>query len=281
MVFQNNKPDHPVTLFLTVDFEVLEDEETGFVFRRKRQKVPTPKKKSTQKKDRNGILFQSFLINALTPTIHSLLEHHIDKAAPHLLADTLMKFVDTILSEKGIMKLTRAPPITKDILSKHDRNMMEIMKEVCNEKVALFVEKALEPKDDLKSRLVKLAPESSDATTQMILIKTQIAKLKEEQAQWHQVMNENSIPEVLQFETPNQPPAPILDSEQIQGISQAKNKLMLQAMELRQLIGRSEEMTVRAEKMFRDLQVMYNRQQLSHLIVSNDPKILIQNLLML
>lgn len=109
-------------------FEVLEDEESGFMFRRKRQKVPTPKKKSTQKKDRSGLLFQRFLIDALSPTIHSLLERHINESTSPAVVEILTKYVDRILSEEGIMKLTRTPPITKDILSSILKNHIFCLK---------------------------------------------------------------------------------------------------------------------------------------------------------
>lgn len=104
---------------------------------------------------------------------------------------------------------------------------MEVMKEVCNEKVLAFVEKALEPKDDLKSRLMELAPESSDLTSQMILIKTQISKLKEEEAQWNQIMNQEDT-QKIQFEPINQPTAPVLTDEQVQALTHTKQKLILQ-----------------------------------------------------
>lgn len=104
---------------------------------------------------------------------------------------------------------------------------MKVMKEVCNPKVVAFVEKTLETKDDLKSRLMELAPESSDFTSQMILIKTQIAKLKEEEMQWNQIMNQEDT-QNIQFEPINQPTTPILTEEQVQCLSHTKQKLILQ-----------------------------------------------------
>lgn len=116
--------NHISTYNVIQGFEVLEDEESGFMFRRKRQKVPTPKKKSTQKKDRSGLLFQRFLIDALTPTTHALLERHINESTSPAVVDILTKYVDRILSEEGIMKLTRTPPITKDTLTSKFQNYM-------------------------------------------------------------------------------------------------------------------------------------------------------------
>ena len=75
-------------------FEIVRDDESGFVFRRKRQKVPSVRKGTVSLSPKNHSLLHSALAKSLTDAISAALQRHID--------ETLLEMRDS--SQEAVMQ---------------------------------------------------------------------------------------------------------------------------------------------------------------------------------